>query len=101
MMPFSKAFKLEEALVSIAFLKKLAFAIGTIKNVSIMPKVKKSSYGMDSDFGIVKDKKKICGQLVCNHEIPEKLHKQVIGLINLPPIKIAGLKSQYLTRFFR
>lgn len=79
-------------------IKKLAFQIGTVTKVNTMEKARKPSYEMDAIF--VKETKKSCGQFVRNYTSNELLNKQILGLVNMAPVRIAGIKSEYLTLGF-
>ena len=101
MIKLGNRFKSEKPLVSVQALKKLAFEVGTIGKVSLLKKAKKPSYEMDSSFGNDdKATKKSCGQFARHFTIDELTGKQVLALTNLAPVRIAGIKSEYLTLGF-
>lgn len=98
MLNFKSRFQPEKPIVGLETLKKLVFQIGTISKVSLIAKAKKPSFEMDADFG--SNSKKSCGQFVRNYKIEELMNKQVFALTNLSPVRIAGIKSEYLTLGF-
>lgn len=88
----------EKPMVKMDVLKKLGFEVGTILKASTIAKSKKPSYEMDSDFGSCT--RKSCGQFVRNYTTLELVNKQAFALTNLEPVRIAGIKSEYLTLGF-
>lgn len=86
-------------LVDANALRKLMFEVGTLTKVSPIAKAKKPSFEMEASFGENRTKKS-CGQFVRNYNIDELLNKQVFALTNLAPVRIAGIKSEYLTLGF-
>lgn len=98
MINLKNRFQPEKHIIGFNELRKLNFQVGTVKNASLLSKSKKPTYEMDSDFGI--SKKKSCGQFVRNYKIDELMDKQVLSLTNLSPVRIAGIKSEYLTLGF-
>ncbi|RNA19791.1 tRNA-binding [Brachionus plicatilis] len=99
MIKLSNRFQHEKPLITIDTLKKLSFQVGTITKVSPIKKSKKPSFEMESRFENSTIKKS-CGQFVRNYTIDELNNKQVFALTNLPPVRIAGIKSEYLTLGF-
>lgn len=77
--------------------KKLLFQVGTIRSVRPLAKARKPSYEMDAIF---ETNKKSCGQFTRNYREEELIGKQIVGLTNLPFVRIAGIKSEYLTLGF-
>ncbi|RNA31520.1 tRNA-binding [Brachionus plicatilis] len=76
---------------------KLSFQAGTICSVKSVAKARKPSYEMEACFD---EGKKSCGQFTRNYKEEELIGKQIIGLTNLPFVRIAGIKSEYLTLGF-
>ena len=87
----------EKSPISIDVLRKLAFQIGTVSKVEPIKKARKPSYEMDTLFN---QTKKSCGQFTRNYSVEELKNKQVVGLTNLPSVRIAGIKSECLTLGF-
>lgn len=98
MLKIKNRFQSEKQLIGLDLLKKLAFEIGTISKVTLLTKAKKPSYEMDAIFG--SKTRKSCGQFVRNYKTEDLLGKQVFALTNLLPVRIAGIKSEYLTLGF-
>ena len=84
----------EKKTIGIDVLRKLAFQIGTVLKVEPIKKAKKPSYEMDTVFN---QTKKSCGQFTRNYSVEDLKNKQIVGLTNLPPVRIAGIKSECLT----
>ena len=97
-MPF-QSYISTKPLIGIEILNKISFQVGRIKAVTPLTKAKKPSYEFCSDFG-ENVSKKSCGQFVRNYKIDDLMNKQIFALTNLNPIRIAGIKSEYLTLGF-
>ena len=67
----------------------------TIVKAQLNPKAKKPAYTLDIDLGplgIVKSS----AQLVANYTEADLVGRRVIAVVNLPPRKVAGVKSEVL-----
>lgn len=74
---------------------KVDMRTGTILEAKLNPKARKPAYVMDIDFGELGIKKS-SAQLTQNYR-PEDLHgKQIVAVVNFPPKRIAGVKSEVL-----
>jgi tRNA-binding protein len=93
-----KSVQFEKTSIGIDVLKRLSFQVGTVAKVNEMPKARKPSFEMDATF--LDATKKSCGQFARNYSKPELVNKQILGLTNLAPVRIAGIKSEYLTLGF-
>ncbi len=91
--------KQEEHLNDLFQVSKVAFNIGEIIKVNFLEKARNPSYQIKLDLGPLGEKI-TCGQFVENHNINELLGLQVLCITNLPPIRIAGIKSEVLTLGF-
>ena len=89
----------KKSLISVEKFEKLAFQVCSIKEVSLLAKAKKPSYEFSGDFG-GETLRKSCGQFVANYKIDDLVNKQIFALSNLNPVRIAGIKSEYLTLGF-
>lgn len=92
-------FESKQSPVSIETFKRLGFQVGTIQQVAILEKARKPSYRMEVDFGDL-GLKTTCGQLVENQSMESLQGKQVLGITNFAPLRIAGIKSEVLTLGF-
>lgn len=96
-MSLLKSLEFNKELINLNDFKKLSFQVGTITCVKSLTKARKPSYEMD---GLFLENKKSCGQFTRNYKVEELVGKQIIGLTNLPFVRIAGIKSEYLTLGF-
>jgi len=92
-----RSLQFEKPPVSLEVFKKLSFQVGTVIKVEPIKKARKPSYEMDAVFETTK---KSCGQFMRNFTKDELIQKQILGLTNLGPVRIAGIKSEYLTLGF-
>ncbi len=85
-----------KAFVPQAEIGRVAFCSGLIENIEITAGARNPSYTMLADFGSF-GKKTSVGQFVNTYHISEMIGKTIWGIINFPPRRIAGVKSEYLT----
>ena len=69
--------------------------VGTIISAKPNSKAKKAAYVLEIDFGEF-GQKISSAQLTENYSEEELIGKQVIAVLNFPPKKIAGIKSEVL-----
>jgi tRNA-binding protein len=81
--------------ISIQDFTKLNVALGTILEVSLNTKAKKSAYILKIDFGKEIGTKSTSAQIT-NYSIDELIGRQVVGICNLPSKNIAGFVSEVL-----
>jgi len=74
---------------------KIGFRIGKILSATLLSKARKPAYKIQVDFGEI-GKKVSSAQLPANYQVEEVVGKSVVGVINLPPRRIAGVKSEAL-----
>jgi len=70
--------------------------VGTIIEVYLNSKAKKEAYILEIDFGKNIGIKKSSAQIVTNYTPEELLKTQVLSVINFPPKRVAGVKSEVL-----
>lgn len=75
---------------------KVDIRVGTIIEVSLNSKAKKESYILKIDFGTNLGIKKSSAQIVTNYTREELFKTQVLAVINFPPKRVAGVKSEVL-----
>ncbi len=75
---------------------KVDMRVGTVIDAKAHPKAKKPAYILTIDFGEEIGLKGSSAQL-CDHYSPEDLiGRQIVAVINFPPIKVASFKSEVL-----
>ena len=75
---------------------KLDIRLGTIVSARPNEGARKPAYVMEVDFGPEIGRKLSSGQLTEAYTAEELVGLQVIGVVNFPPVRIAGVKSEVL-----
>jgi tRNA-binding protein len=75
--------------------EKIDIRVGTIMEVTDFPKAKKPSYQLIVDFGGM-GLKKSSAQITELYDRNELVGKQVVAIINFPPMQIANFFSECL-----
>ena len=85
----------EQQTVTITEFQGIDMRIGTITAVELNSKARKPAYVLEIDFGSLGFKKS-SAQLTEGYEAEQLIGKQVIGVVNLPPRRVAGIRSEVL-----
>ena len=86
----------KESKLEVTTLSKVKLVCGTIEQIELTQKVKKPSYTMYANFGEF-GKRISVGQFVSNYDMEALINRKVWAVLNFPPRRIAGIKSEYLT----
>ncbi len=71
--------------------------VGTVLTCEPNPKARKPAYVITVDFGPDIGVRTSSAQITHLAEADQVVGRQVIGVVNLPPKRIAGVKSEFLT----
>ena len=78
---------------------KVELRAGTILEAEAFPEARKSAYKIKVDFGIYGTRWS-SAQITGNYSLNELPGKQIIGVLNFPPKKIANFVSEFLITGF-
>ena len=82
--------------ISFDYFLKIDVRVGTIISSSLNKKARKPAYVLEIDFGDELGIKKSSAQLTDNYKSDELVGKQICAVVNFPPMRVAGVKSEVL-----
>lgn len=85
-----------ESYINITDFQKVEVRTGKIISAKINEKARKPSYIMKIDFGPEFGIKGSSAQLTENYTVEDLIDTQIIAVMNFPPMRIAGFKSEVL-----
>ena len=75
---------------------KLDIRLGTIITAEDFPEARKPAYKLSIDFGSLLGIKKSSAQITRKYQIDQLIGKQVLAIVNLPPMQIGSMQSDVL-----
>lgn len=76
--------------------QKVEMATGTIVSAELNPKARQPAHVLRIDFGDRYGERTSSAQITDNYSAEELVGRQVVAVMNFPPKRVAGVKSEVL-----
>jgi tRNA-binding protein len=76
--------------------EKVEMRVGRVVAVELFPEARNPSIKLVVDFGPEVGEKSTSAQLTANYDTESLVGRQVVAVVNFPPKRIAGFKSEVL-----
>lgn len=80
--------------------QKVELKVGTVVRAEEFPEARKPAYKVWVDFGGDLGVKKSSAQITVHYKPEDLIGRQIVGVVNFPPMQIGPIKSEFLLTGF-